>query len=797
MSRQLPPFVHRGSRAPSSAAGSVVGGGAGAGAGVGGGGGRGGSLHPRASATPIPANFYQMHPERRPHPLQQAFYSDDFPLSADDSGAAEQARHVGNSGGGGRAVPNGIHPGSMPPPPPHSHIHGAPGQRGAHHAHPDEEEHAHIQGPAPGAPLDASAVATLVMQCRQCKLIVGDSFSWVDLLEPLGLIILSAASQVLRTDGDVDHVSEPVAESSTAAQRRAAAAAAKAPASLHTSPADAPDAASTWHTLRCGCGAELGRKYVSTSFPHLDALRGNFAFEVLKVHIYELGSYSPDLPDGQHGPPHAGFGAYSSRRGSSFAGAEGQSSAMHAEEMNKMRMLLMNVAERVLRLEDKQQLPPLAPGSRSTPVHFAASTPGLTGSSPAPNSGLVSAFSSAQPHRTKLVPNAQDSFLPPRVVPRMTATPAPASGPSIPTSTSGHTPTSVSSQTRVQPSSQRAVASAHRPNAQAASNHHNNQQDTSPYSSPHTPTPAPASQNSATRAQQSSSAMRGAGSASQPSSPNKRSAIQAASAAAAAPSKAPLPVMNDDEEDDIDTIPHTHEGHSSPAKRRRRDNTAGNGASGSQTQSQGRDQGRDRARGSPVSKPTANNGRNQGRRSGGNAATDRAAPSSSVNVVAASPRISGRKSQSGPEMGGHGKDKEKAADDRNGGGNDSEDDVAMLIDMDDEDDELAIGAEASVVLEAETESDEEEEKVRNGRRRTKAGGGGGAAAGGDGDGPGAGPSSTSSGAGAGTGGEGKGTEDRRAMPPPLLPASASSVRNGGGSGNSSAPRSTKKTIAVA
>ncbi|KAE8257929.1 hypothetical protein A4X13_0g2038 [Tilletia indica] len=720
MSRQLPPFVHRGSRAQSSAAGSVVGG-SNRGGGGGGGGPRGVSsfLHSRASATPSLSQYYQPTVERRPHPLQQqAFYSDDFILNTAIShspGPSQgQSRHHpgGNPGG-----PNSN--GSMPPPPLQSRM--------------DHSAHGRLETPLGDTSQD-DPQAALVIQCPNCKLMLGDSFSWVDVFESLNLLVLSTASNRIRSDGELHPDDAGEGPSSLADQQKRRAAA------LQTSPEGDVDAASTWHTLRCECGTPLGRKYLSTSFPHLDQLRGNFSFYLQDIIVYQLGCFGAN-PDSQNGPyPRDGIYLKSIYPG----GDGGQSAALMAEESNKMRMLLMSIGERLMRVEEKLQMgPPPPPPSQNqgNPVHFgsSSSTAGFGGSSPAPSLLLNPLPTSATMgmHRVKLVPNAQDSFLPPRIVPRLTATPAPASGPSM-----GEMSASAemsSSASRVGTS----LTRSHQKGAQVSSRtavSHNGHQDTSPYSSPNTPTPAPASQPSATstRAQNTSSVTR-VNANSRPVSPVKSSAsIPDRHAVVSNDDVGRDQIDDDDDEDAFDSIRPGN--NASPSKRRRKDPPATASASTSQ------------GRGSPASKPsTAARGR--GRKSGGGGATGRS--SLGPSTVSRSPRVGTRGSVGV------------------GGDHPDHDEEMMMVALDDEDDELAIGAEPSVVMDPMSDEDDEDEKVkvagRQGRRK---------------------PAATAAASGSGGNGEGRVTsvlDDRKAMPPPPLP----------GIRGASVPRSAKKSIAVA
>ncbi|CAD6974533.1 unnamed protein product [Tilletia controversa] len=741
MSRQLPPFVHRGSRAPSSTAGSVLGGaggGHGAHGGHGGGGaggsrggagaGAGAGFRPgsRVSATPSLSNFY---PPPRPHPLQQqAFYSDDFTTSAHPHPQVRQHSGLDGGPGGGPNGTNGtiqaFSNGSMPPPPPSTH-----------HSALRMDSVLHNQPRSPLQEPEQARHAAIVLQCINCRLIVGDSYAWVDLIEPLDLLILTAASDQIRSDGDVDPESSPTEPDLLLAQQHQQRA-----ATLQTSPEGEPDAASTWHVLRCECGEPLGRKYVSTSFPHLDGLRGNFSFNIHQVHVYHLGSHSP--ADGQNGSRFGGRGA------------------LLAEEFHKMQMLLMNVGERLMRVEDKLQLGPPPTQQPGTPMHFS-STPGPSGSSPAPSLQLATGPAPmGMPHRVKLVPNAQDAFLPPRVVARLTATPAPASGPSIATSAemSSASQKSSSSHLTLRAQSGHQKAGQVSRSAVQSSHHDHGHQDTSPYSSPHTPTPAPSSQPSAasTRAQNTSStttrvnAAVGPGassSSSRPLSPEKRSAAPDRNAAVS--QNHAVNDINgaedDNNDDEFDAIPPGDNG--SPTKRRRREGPVAT-ASG---------QGPTRERVSPASKPSAARGRPRkslgsgGGGGGGAAAGRQSVPLSSA--PAPSPRLVSRSVGVGVGV----SDRANAnADER------------MVVNMEDEDDELALGADSSVLAPISDEEEEEADKVRaagrqNGRRRTVAASVGAIA--------------------------NPGVDDRKAMPPPPLPPT--------GMRGTSVPRSTKKTVAVA
>ncbi|KAL9931413.1 hypothetical protein V8E36_009699 [Tilletia maclaganii] len=833
MSRQLPPFVHRGSRAPSS----VADGDRGLTAHIGG---SSSSAYPRSSATPTPANFYHMNAERRPHPLQQAFYSDDFLPSGGNDGRGGPRSAVNGLGGSvNRDMPPPRHPSAshrnLEPEHDGRHIHRAESTAEQEHhqalmRHPQQQHDSEQQQDVSGQ--------DLVLQCKRCQLIIGDSYDWIDLIQPLNLIVLSAAPAFLRSDGDPDPDDPPStlnnAESSNVAGKRKAASAAPAGAVLHTSPADAPDAASTWHVLRCVCGAEVGRKYVSTSFPHLDALRGNHSFSLDDIYVYELGSSSGRS---RGGSSHRYADADRSHSGMDEAAPS--ASPLLAEEMNKMRLMLMSIADRLVRVEDKLQMRPQPPSA-----HMPGSTPAPSGSSPMPYHPPVSGpgISAAGAHRgIRRVPNAQDAFLPPRIVSRTTATPAPASGPSLPDSleTSGPSSSSATSAFTLAATSHHhhhartnASVAAHLhahghgqwgsqtprpggegggqgPSRSGAADAAGSHQDSSPYSSPLTPTPAPASQTVATTsrpaessqpqearhppsASTSRSAQAGSVHQGLTASPNKRGAAQASGSKSGGSESKGTNVYEkarrkaegksavveevaedeEEEEDEFDRIVATPGSSSSP-KRRRRDIAPG------PTSSAPRD------RGSPVLNPVGP--RVSSRKSGGrNNLPTSSAPTSGVPIVAAETRGNkGRVSGAGGASSKHAGD---AADTVGG----DDDDDAMLVDMDDEDDELAIGADAR--MEAASDDDEADEERRGGgggegrssrasrRRKTSGDAEGGANA-----------NVVHSPGGRGGAASSKRTaEEARAMPPPSLP-SPSPMR----AGTSGGSRSVKKTVAVA
>ncbi|KAE8219459.1 hypothetical protein CF326_g8954 [Tilletia indica] len=74
----------------------------------------------------------------------------------------------------------------------------------------------------------------------------------------LNLLVLSTASDRVRSDGELhqDDAGEGPMPPAEQQKRRAAA--------LQTSPEGEVDAGSTWYLLRCECGHPLGRKYVCT-----------------------------------------------------------------------------------------------------------------------------------------------------------------------------------------------------------------------------------------------------------------------------------------------------------------------------------------------------------------------------------------------------------------------------------------------------------------------------------------------------------------------------------------------------
>lgn len=98
----------------------------------------------------------------------------------------------------------------------------------------------------------------LVFSCIQCKCIMGDSYSIVASNEALGVIVLSAASNIQRCQ------------------------------EVYTSKSG-PDVGSTYFTFMCvTCKAAVGKFYLTTS-KDLDELREKFSFAVDSISSYELG----------------------------------------------------------------------------------------------------------------------------------------------------------------------------------------------------------------------------------------------------------------------------------------------------------------------------------------------------------------------------------------------------------------------------------------------------------------------------------------------------------------------------
>lgn len=100
--------------------------------------------------------------------------------------------------------------------------------------------------------------APLVFQCRNCKTIIGDSFSWVCSMEELKTLTLSATAPL------------------------------KVCAQLETSQQQF-DLGSTFNSLECHCGVQIGRVYKTTA-RHLDAIRDLFTFNLDCISSYQLGT---------------------------------------------------------------------------------------------------------------------------------------------------------------------------------------------------------------------------------------------------------------------------------------------------------------------------------------------------------------------------------------------------------------------------------------------------------------------------------------------------------------------------
>ena len=98
----------------------------------------------------------------------------------------------------------------------------------------------------------------LVFSCANCRLIVGDSYSYLLSNEELKTITLTGASDVSRS------------------------------ADIYTSKSGA-DVGATYFKFSCmGCESSLGRFYLTTS-QDMDAMREKFTFLVSTIKSYELG----------------------------------------------------------------------------------------------------------------------------------------------------------------------------------------------------------------------------------------------------------------------------------------------------------------------------------------------------------------------------------------------------------------------------------------------------------------------------------------------------------------------------
>ena len=119
----------------------------------------------------------------------------------------------------------------------------------------DASDNAAADAPPPPPP---SISAPLIFQCGSCKVIVGDSFSFVESREDVRMISLTAASNIQRS------------------------------ADVYTSKTGS-DIGSTYFSFACSvCNNDLGKYYLTTS-KDLDSLREKFTFYVDAISSYELG----------------------------------------------------------------------------------------------------------------------------------------------------------------------------------------------------------------------------------------------------------------------------------------------------------------------------------------------------------------------------------------------------------------------------------------------------------------------------------------------------------------------------
>lgn len=103
-----------------------------------------------------------------------------------------------------------------------------------------------------------SISAPLIFQCAACKVVVGDSLAFVESLEGMRMISLTAASSIQRS------------------------------ADVYTSKTG-HDIGSTYFSFACSaCNSDLGKYYLTTS-KDLDSLREKFTFYVDAISSYELG----------------------------------------------------------------------------------------------------------------------------------------------------------------------------------------------------------------------------------------------------------------------------------------------------------------------------------------------------------------------------------------------------------------------------------------------------------------------------------------------------------------------------
>ncbi|XP_063933857.1 protein Mis18-alpha-like [Zophobas morio] len=152
--------------------------------------------------------------------------------------------------------------------------------------------------------LVSQAPTPIVFQCKNCRVIIGDSFQWVSNNETLNLITLQALSRVV----EVSNIME--------------------------TSRDGEDIGSTFFVLNCGkCRSFLGRKYI-TSSRELDSLRDLYSLDVSAIDSYQLGTFL--IEDGQQ---------------TNFKATPSVCS-LHTQQL-KMERVLLTLNERISNLKEK------------------------------------------------------------------------------------------------------------------------------------------------------------------------------------------------------------------------------------------------------------------------------------------------------------------------------------------------------------------------------------------------------------------------------------------------------------
>jgi len=197
----------------------------------------------------------------------------------------------------------------------------------------EEDEKGVAEGVEEGVEEADNIKGPLVFSCSKCRVIVGDSFSFLTSNEELNSITITSASNIQRS------------------------------ADVYTSK-QGSDVGSTYFNFNCTeCQAVLGKYYLTTS-RDMDDMREKFSFDVNMISSYELGkSEHGKMPEhiAEEGEEEGGDGSVTSGKEDSFLKRKQMSSESEdlltntvqklSEEVFKIQHVFLNLQDRMENME--------------------------------------------------------------------------------------------------------------------------------------------------------------------------------------------------------------------------------------------------------------------------------------------------------------------------------------------------------------------------------------------------------------------------------------------------------------